>query len=73
MSILYHPGKSKVVEEAISRLSMNNVAHIDKEKELVRDVHWHARLGVCIEDSTDGGVIIQNRLESSLMMYVKEK
>jgi len=40
MSVLYHPGKANVVVDALSRLEMGNVAHIDEEKkELVRDIH----------------------------------
>ena len=40
MSVLYHPGKANVVAYALSRLSMNNVSHVeDEKKELFRDVH----------------------------------
>ena len=39
MSVLYHLGKANVVANALSRLSMNSVAHVeDGKKELVRDV-----------------------------------
>ncbi|WMV50577.1 hypothetical protein MTR67_043962 [Solanum verrucosum] len=47
MSVLYHPGKVNVVADAFSRLSMESVAHIKEDKkELARDVHRLARLGV---------------------------
>ena len=40
MSILYHPGKANVVADALNRLSINSVAHVEDEKnELVREVH----------------------------------
>ena len=36
----YHPGKANVVADALSRLYMGSVAHVDEEsKELVNDVH----------------------------------
>ncbi|KAH0697960.1 hypothetical protein KY289_015442 [Solanum tuberosum] len=39
-----HPGKANVVADALSRLSMGSVAHVeDEKKELVRDVHRLAR------------------------------
>ena len=47
MSVLYHLGKANVVADALSRLSMGSVAHVeDEKKELVREVHRLARLGV---------------------------
>ena len=39
MSVHYHPGKSNVVADALSRLSMGSMSHIDDEKkELVKEV-----------------------------------
>ncbi|WMV58603.1 hypothetical protein MTR67_051988 [Solanum verrucosum] len=39
MSVLYHPDKTNVVADALGRLSIGSVAHIeDENKELVRDV-----------------------------------
>src|SRR5688572_32686051 len=74
MSVLYHPGKVNVVGDALSRLSMNSVSHVeDEKKELVREVHRLARLGVRLVDSSDGGVVVLNGSESSLMMDVKAK
>ena len=47
MSVHYHPGKDNVVADALSLLSMGSVSHIDDEKkELVKEVHQLARLGV---------------------------
>ncbi|WMV42305.1 hypothetical protein MTR67_035690 [Solanum verrucosum] len=42
-------------------------------KDLVRDVHILARLGVPLVDSNEGGVIVQNGSESFLISYVKAK
>src|SRR5688572_18990393 len=54
MSVLYHPGKANVVSDALSHLSMNRVSHVkDEKKELVREDHRFARLGVCLVDSSD--------------------
>ena len=60
--------------DALSRLSMNSVSHVeDEKKELVRDVPRLARLGVRLVDSSDGSVTIQNGSESSLLEDVKAK
>ena len=32
MSVLYHPGKANVVADALSRLSMGSVAHVENDK-----------------------------------------
>ena len=69
MSVHYHPGKANVVEDALSRLSMGIVDHIDEErKELVKDVHRLAHLGVCLMSISDSGVTVQNGEESSLVV-----
>src|SRR5688572_1489441 len=74
MSVLYHSGKANVVADALSRLSMSSVSHVeDGKKELVCDVHRLARLGVRLVDSSDGSVTIQNGSESSLIENVKVK
>ena len=74
MSVYYHPGKANIVANALSRLSMRSVAHVEEErKELAKDVHNLARLGVCLMSISDGGVTIQNGAESSLVVEVTEK
>ncbi|PHT59388.1 hypothetical protein CQW23_01751 [Capsicum baccatum] len=51
MSVLYHPDKTNVVVDALSRLSMGSVCHVkDDKKELVRKV---AMLGVRLVDSIE--------------------
>uniref|UniRef100_M1BW27 Gag-pol polyprotein n=1 Tax=Solanum tuberosum TaxID=4113 RepID=M1BW27_SOLTU len=61
MSFLYHPDKANIVVDALSRLSMGSVAHVeDEKKELVCDVHRLAQLGVQLVDSTKGGVVVHH-------------
>ena len=53
---------------------MGSVAHIeDERKELVKDVHRLARLGVRLMSISNNGVTVQNGEESSLVVEVKEK
>ncbi|KAH0738137.1 hypothetical protein KY290_036842 [Solanum tuberosum] len=74
MSILYHPGKANVVTDALSRLSMGSTAHFEKDKkDLAKEVHRLAQLGVRLMDSTKGGVVLMNGAKSSLVSEVKEK
>ncbi|WMV33015.1 hypothetical protein MTR67_026400 [Solanum verrucosum] len=62
MNMLYHPGKANVVDDALSILSMGSVACVEEErKELAKDVHRLARLGIGLTDMPYGGVIVQNR------------
>ncbi|WMV08669.1 hypothetical protein MTR67_002054, partial [Solanum verrucosum] len=50
------------------------VAHVkEKGKDLAKYVHQLARLGFSLTDTSDGGVIVHNRLEPSLVAEVKEK
>nr|AAV31171.1 Putative polyprotein, identical [Solanum tuberosum] len=68
LSILYHPGKANVVADSLSRLSMGNTTHIEEEKrELAKDVHRLACLGVRLIDSAKGGISVTNEAESSLV------
>ncbi|WMV19304.1 hypothetical protein MTR67_012689 [Solanum verrucosum] len=74
MNVLYHPSKANVVANALSRLSMGSVTHIEEErKDLSKYVHRLTHLGVGLMDMPDGSVIVQNRSESSLVAEVKEK
>ena len=50
------------------------MAHVeDEKKELVRDVHRLARLGVQLVDSTKGRVVFYHSSESSFVVDVKSK
>ncbi|XP_070040892.1 uncharacterized protein [Nicotiana tomentosiformis] len=74
IDILYHPGKANVVAYALSQKSMGSFAHLEAyQRPLDREVHWLASLGVRRVDSSEGGVIVQNRAESLLMVEVKVK
>ncbi|KAH0644862.1 hypothetical protein KY284_032746 [Solanum tuberosum] len=74
MSVLYHPGKANVVADALSRLYMGSVAHVeDEKKDLVREVHRLAQLGVQLVDSPKGGFMVHSGSESSFMVDVKSK
>lgn len=66
MNVLYHRGKSNVVDVALNRLYIGGVVPIEKEKkELVKDVHRLALLGLC--------VIVLSGSKSSFLAKVKEK
>ena len=59
MSVHYHLGKAIVVADALSRLFMGSVAHVEEErKELVKDVHRLARLGFRLMSISDRGVTV---------------
>ena len=74
MSIFYHLGKANVVFDALSRFSMGSTSHVKEEKrELAKDVHRLTCLGVTLIDSTEGGIVVTNGAESSLVFEVKEK
>ena len=74
MSVHYHPGKANVVANDFSRLSIGSVAHVEEKiKELVKDFHRLARLGVRLMSISDSGVIVQNGVESTLVVEVKKK
>ena len=64
MNVHYHPGYSNIVADALSRMSMGSISHIEDEmKELAKDVHRLARLGVRLVDSTSGGVSVNPSTE----------
>ena len=74
MSVHYYPSKANVVANALSRISMGSVAHIKEgRKELVKDVHRLARLGVFLMSISDSGVTIQNEAEASVVVKVIKK
>ena len=74
MSVHYHPGKANVVADALSRLSIGSVAHVEKKrKEVVKDIHMLDRLGFCLMSISDNIITVLNGEESSLEVEVKEK
>ncbi|WMV40552.1 hypothetical protein MTR67_033937 [Solanum verrucosum] len=49
MNVLYHPGKANVVVDALTRLSISSVTHVEEEnKVLDKDVHQLAHLTFCL-------------------------
>ncbi|XP_070039283.1 uncharacterized protein [Nicotiana tomentosiformis] len=67
-------GKANVVAEALSRKSMGSLAHLETyQRPLAKEVHRLASLIVLLASSNKGGVIVQNKAESSLVVEVKEK
>ncbi len=53
---------------------MGSVAHVEEERrELAKDVHRLARLGVRLMSISDGGVTVQNGSKYSLVEEVKDK
>ncbi|WMV18680.1 hypothetical protein MTR67_012065, partial [Solanum verrucosum] len=74
INVFYYLGKANVVADALSRLSMGSVAPVEGEnKELAKYIHRLAHLGVCLTDTSDDAVIVQNGSESLLVAEVKEK
>ncbi|XP_070034680.1 uncharacterized protein [Nicotiana tomentosiformis] len=74
IDILYHEGKANIVEDALSRISIGSLGHLEEyQRPLVKEVHRLASLGVHLADSSERGVIVQNRAESSLVVDVKGK
>lgn len=74
MSVLYHPDKANVVADSLSRMTIGSVSHIDEaKKNLVKEVHRLAWLGMRLENSLDGDFMVGNNSESSLVVEVKSK
>nr|XP_009772934.1 PREDICTED: uncharacterized protein LOC104223238 [Nicotiana sylvestris] len=60
--------------DALSRKSMGSLAHLEAcQRPLAREVHRLASLGIHLVESSEGGVIVQNRAELLLVVEVKEK
>ena len=53
-----------MVIDALSHMTMGCVSHKDEaKKDLVKDVHRLARLGVRLEDSPKGGFMVHHNSE----------
>ena len=72
MNVHYHPGKANDVADALSRMSIRSTTHVEDGKELVKDIHRLARLGVRLVDSTNRDVSVHPSSESSLVVEFKE-
>ena len=74
MSVLYHLGKANILVDALSRMSMGSVAHVDdSKKKLTQEVHHLSRIGVRLVDIDEGDIWVQSSSELSLVFEVKEK
>ncbi len=74
MSVLYHHDKANVVADAQINFSIGCVFYVEETKrKLVKDIHMLARLGVQIEDSPNGGIVVHYNFEFSLVIEVKSK
>ncbi|XP_070045414.1 uncharacterized protein [Nicotiana tomentosiformis] len=74
IDILYHLGKANVVANALGRKSMGSLAHLEAyQRPLAKEVHRLASLGVLLRTLAKRGVIVKNRVESSLVVEVKKK
>ena len=63
-----------MVADGLCHLSMRIVSHVEESKRnLVKDVHRFARLGVHIEHSRNSGCMVYHNSESSLVVKVKSK
>ncbi|WMV46695.1 hypothetical protein MTR67_040080 [Solanum verrucosum] len=68
MRALYHPKRENMVADALSRLSMGSVAHVENGKKmLARDVHRLNRLSVHLVNSNEGHVVAYNGSKSSFV------
>ena len=73
MSILYHSCIANAVVDALGMLSMGSTTHVEEYKrDLAKYVHRLAWLGILLMNSIEGGVVVMNRVESSLVSEVKE-
>lgn len=64
MNFLYHHEKAKIIDDALSRLPVGSVAHVqDEKKQFISDVYGLAQLGVQLVDSTEGCVMVYNGSE----------
>ena len=66
MSVLYHPNKANVVRDALIRMTMGSVSHVDEDmKDLVKAFHWLSRLDVRFKDSPDCDFMVHHNYDSS--------
>ena len=72
--MLYHFGKANVVANALSRLSMGCVSHVDEaKKDLLKYVHRLDRFAVRLEDYMKRCFMVHHNSESSFVVEVKSK
>lgn len=68
MSVFNNPSKANMMDDTLSRLSMQNISRrVDEKNERTRVVQKLARLEVQLDDSVDGSILVQNDLKSLLI------
>lgn len=71
---MYHLDKANVVANTLSRVSMGSMAHVESgNKEIVKEFHHFAYLGVRLNSLSDGGILVPNGMESSFSEEIKAK
>ena len=72
MSVIYNPSKTNVMADALSRMTICSVSHVKKaKKDLLNDVHRLARLGVRLEDTPNGCLILWSIITSSNVLLLR--
>ena len=72
-TILYHPGKTNVVADALSRKSIGSLAHIAVQKRLmVREVRNFLNEGVVLSVMDTRTMLAHVQVRSSLVEKVKQ-
>ncbi|XP_075108935.1 uncharacterized protein LOC142180766 [Nicotiana tabacum] len=73
-SFLSDTEESEDEADTLSRKSLDSLVHLRAyQRLLAKEVHWLSTLGVWLTVSGEGRVIVRNRVESSLIVEVKEK
>ena len=63
-----------MVVDALCRMTMGSVYHVDEsQKNLVKEAHRLARLGVRLKYFLNGGFMVHHNSQSSLVVEVKLK
>lgn len=66
VNIIYHPGKPSIVKDDVCQLSMGSLLHLPcLQQEVAHDFHKSANIGVWLSEADDGGVVVQNTVQSS--------
>lgn len=65
------PQQGQHGSSALSRMTMGSVSHVEEsKKDLVKDVHRLASLGVRLKDSSNSGFMVHHKSESYLLFEV---
>ena len=68
MSVFYHPGKANMVADALNHITTGIVSHVEEsKKDLVKDVHKLATLGVRLEYFRNGSFLVHHNSQESLV------